>query len=97
MKSQQSPYAVLRSKEFLTALIVNFIWINLSEVFRYFVFVMPMMRDAFPNVIDVAPMSIQIFFIWVIIFYINIFFNRFFNIFFFTVKCCCSYCITYIS
>ena len=24
MKSQQSPYAVLRSKEFLTALIVNF-------------------------------------------------------------------------
>lgn len=46
------------------ALIVNFIWINASEVFRYFAFVMPMMREAFPMVPDVAPMNLLVFMIW---------------------------------
>ena len=46
------------------ALLANFLWINLSEVFRYFVLVMPMMREAFPSVPDIAPMSIPVFLIW---------------------------------
>ena len=47
-----------------TALIVNFCWINLSEVFRYFALVMPMMRDALPMIPDVAPMNLGVFMIW---------------------------------
>lgn len=46
------------------ALFLNFIWINLSEVFRYFVFVRPMMQEALPTLPDVAPMSVPIFLIW---------------------------------
>lgn len=46
------------------ALGVNFVWINGSEVFRYFVFVMPMMRDSLAVVPDVAPMSLGIFLRW---------------------------------
>lgn len=46
------------------ALLINFIWINCSEIFRYFVFVMPMMREALPQIPDVAPMDIQVFLIW---------------------------------
>lgn len=43
---------------------MNMIWINLSEVFRYFAFVMPMMHDAFPTLTDVAPMDLKVFAIW---------------------------------
>ena len=46
------------------ALLVNFLWINTSEVFRYFAFVMPMMREAFPNLPDIAPMNVPVFLIW---------------------------------
>ena len=46
------------------ALLLNFVWINLSEVFRYFVFVRPMMQEALPTLPDVAPMSIPVFLIW---------------------------------
>lgn len=46
------------------ALLLNFVWINLSEVFRYFVFVRPMMQEALPTLPDVAPMSVPIFLIW---------------------------------
>jgi len=48
---------------FWTVLIVA-LWINASEVFRYFAFIMPMMRDAFSDVIDVAPMNLPVFLIW---------------------------------
>lgn len=47
-----------------SALIANFVWINMSEVFRYFAFIMPMMRDALPMVPDVAPMDLTVFLIW---------------------------------
>ncbi len=46
------------------ALLCNAIWINASEVFRYFVFVMPMMRESLAGVADVAPMSLPVFLIW---------------------------------
>ena len=53
-----------RLAPFTAALIVNFVWINASEVFRYFAFVMPMMREAFPMVPGVAPMNLPVFLIW---------------------------------
>jgi len=56
--------APLNSRLFWQALLVNMAWINLSEVFRYFAFVMPMMRDALPMMENVAPMSWPIFVIW---------------------------------
>lgn len=61
---QTNPPQTVLGAPVARALIANFIWINLSEVFRYFVFVMPMMRDAFPQVTDVAPMNIPVFLIW---------------------------------
>ena len=54
----------LISKAFLITFVANFIWINASEVFRYFVFIMPMMRDAFPQIHNIAPMDLTIFAIW---------------------------------
>lgn len=52
------------SSAFLIALGTNFIFINISEIFRYFVFVMPMMREAFPQVENVAPMDVPVFMVW---------------------------------
>lgn len=49
---------------FWIAIGLNMIWINLSEVFRYFAFVMPMMRDAFPALPGVEPMNIPVFLVW---------------------------------
>ncbi len=43
---------------------LNFLWINVSEIFRYFGFVMPMMREAIPERSGVAPMSWGIFMMW---------------------------------
>ncbi|WP_348675247.1 hypothetical protein [uncultured Abyssibacter sp.] len=51
-------------KAFWWALLINAVWINVSEVFRYFAFVMPMMREAFPAEAGVAPMSLPIFLAW---------------------------------
>jgi hypothetical protein len=47
-----------------TALVANLLWINLSEVFRYFIFIMPMMRDNLVGVRDAAPMNLPVFLIW---------------------------------
>jgi hypothetical protein len=52
------------SPSLIAAFAANFVWINLSEVFRYFVFVMPMMREALPGVPNVAPMNPVVFLIW---------------------------------
>ncbi len=60
--SEQTP--PLWPHNLLYALGVNFLWINVSEVFRYFVFIMPMMRDALPMVPDAAPMNVPVFLIW---------------------------------
>ncbi len=62
MKETPNPFI---SKPFLKTLFLNFLWQNISETFRYFVFVMPMMRAAFPSVPDIAPMSFNAFLIWV--------------------------------
>jgi hypothetical protein len=46
------------------ALLLAYAWLNLSEVFRYFLFVMPTMRATLPQIADVAPMNIPVFLIW---------------------------------
>ena len=42
---------------FVRACLAVSIWINVSEIFRYFVFVMPMVPD-------VAPVNLSVFLIW---------------------------------
>ena len=42
------------------------LWVNASEIFRYFVFVLPMMRDALSAVADVAPANIPVFASWML-------------------------------
>lgn len=54
------------SKGFLIVLLINMIWINASEVFRYFAFVMPLMREAFPQISNIAPMNLPVFLIWAV-------------------------------
>lgn len=49
---------------FKTAFLVNFIWINLSEVARYFLVVRPMLHEALVGQDGVAPMSLGIFALW---------------------------------
>ncbi|MEO1493656.1 MAG: hypothetical protein AAFV19_15990 [Pseudomonadota bacterium] len=51
-------------KALLIALALNAVWINASEIFRYFVFVMPMMREAFGMVPGIAPMDLPVFLLW---------------------------------
>ncbi len=51
-------------RSFLIVLMIAYMWLNASEVFRYFAFVMPMTRDAMSSVRDVAPMSYTVFMIW---------------------------------
>jgi hypothetical protein len=48
----------------LVALTLNFVWINVSETLRYFVVLRGLLREAFPQIPDVAPMSLPIFLIW---------------------------------
>jgi hypothetical protein len=51
-------------RSFLLVLLVAFLWLNVSEVFRYFAFVMPMMREAMSSVPGVAPMNLAVFLVW---------------------------------
>lgn len=52
------------SKAFAYAILGNTLWVNASEVFRYFVFVMDLMRETFPQLSDIAPMNIGVFLVW---------------------------------
>lgn len=51
-------------RSFFFVLLIAYLWLNLSEVFRYFAFVMPMLRDAMSSVRNVAPMNFTVFMIW---------------------------------
>ena len=53
-----------KSKPFLIALGINFLWINISEIFRYLFFVMPMMRSTLVEIENVAPMNLPVFLLW---------------------------------
>jgi hypothetical protein len=56
--------AKLDLKSFVVACLVVSIWVNASEIFRYFVIVMPTIRGALPTLPGVAPMDLAIFSIW---------------------------------
>lgn len=51
-------------KKFIVVVILVSIWVNASEVFRYFVIVMPETRQFLSMVPNVAPMDWGIFTIW---------------------------------
>ena len=56
----------LKSRAFVVALLLNGIWINLSEVVRYFALVKPMLNKAFPGDESVATVTPAIFASWMI-------------------------------
>ncbi|WP_437373925.1 hypothetical protein, partial [Maribacter litoralis] len=51
-------------KHFIIITLLTSIWINISEVFRYFVFVMPRVKLFFEDKQGVANMDLGIFAIW---------------------------------
>jgi len=51
-------------KALVTAFWLNFVWINFSEVARYFLIVRPLLHEAFPGQEDIGAMSVSIFAIW---------------------------------
>lgn len=51
-------------RQYILAYLAAAIWITVSEVVRYFGFVMPMTREAFPQIPNVAPMDLPVFAIW---------------------------------
>ena len=57
---------MLDYRSFFLVLALNTLWINVSEVFRYFVFVMPMMREHLSALSQVAPMNLGIFGMWAV-------------------------------
>jgi len=60
-----SHQSVARSKNgFWLALLLNFIWVNLSEIWRYLVVVRPMIQAIFPAQADKAPFTLPVFMSW---------------------------------
>ncbi|MBV2150124.1 hypothetical protein KRZ98_17920 [Sphingobium sp. AS12] len=51
-------------RSFLLTCVIVSIWVNTSEIFRYFVLVMPMTRETLAMVPDVAPMNLPVFLVW---------------------------------
>ncbi|MEM1298504.1 MAG: hypothetical protein AAGH68_04425 [Pseudomonadota bacterium] len=51
-------------RTYLWAVLAVSIWVNASEVARYFLLVMPAMRDSLAVVPDIAPMNLPVFLIW---------------------------------
>ncbi len=51
-------------KQFAIITLIVSIWINISEVFRYFVFVMPRVKSFFGNQYGIAEMDLGVFSIW---------------------------------
>lgn len=51
-------------KQFLINTFYASIWVNVSEVFRYFLIVLPRTREYLSEVPGVAPINIPVLFIW---------------------------------
>jgi hypothetical protein len=51
-------------RAFVLTCLATSLWVNASEIFRYFVFVKPMMRSALATVPGVAPMDLPVFLVW---------------------------------
>jgi len=56
--------SVFNLKSFVIVVLITSIWVNASEVFRYFVFVMPRVKAYWNNLESVADMNWVIFSIW---------------------------------
>ncbi len=56
--------SIFNWKKFAIITLVTSIWVNISEVFRYFIFVMPEMKATLEVVKNVAPMDFTVFSIW---------------------------------
>ncbi len=54
----------LSLRHFVKTVMITSIWIHISEVLRYFLFVIPKTKAYFPERMDVAEMNIWIFAIW---------------------------------
>ncbi|MEM7058633.1 MAG: hypothetical protein AAF557_13660 [Pseudomonadota bacterium] len=63
MTALTSPHPVPWRVFLVTILIVS-VWVNASEVARYFLLVMPAMREMLAVIPDVAPMNLPVFLIW---------------------------------
>lgn len=57
-------YENIGRRMFLLSLLANFVWINASEIARYFLVVRPMLHEAFPRQLEIAPMNLSIFALW---------------------------------
>jgi hypothetical protein len=51
-------------RNFWVALIINFIWINASEIWRYLAVVKPMLHETYPGRADIAPFDLPTFASW---------------------------------
>lgn len=51
-------------RQFILAVLLVSLWVNASEVFRYFVIVMPETRAFLSMVPNIAPMNLPVFLIW---------------------------------
>jgi hypothetical protein len=51
-------------KQFIVIALIASLWVHASEVFRYFIFVMPKFREFLSVLPDVAPMDLKVFAIW---------------------------------
>ncbi len=47
-----------------TALMLNFLWINVSEVWRYFAIIRPLLLETFPGQAGIAPVTLPIALSW---------------------------------
>ena len=63
-KKEQLVKSVFNLRQFIVVVLLVSIWVNTSEVFRYFVIVMPETRAFLSMVPDIAPMNWPVFFIW---------------------------------
>jgi len=54
----------MKTQKFIWLVLITSIWINASEIFRYFVIVMPATREHLSVVPNVAPMDWFIFSLW---------------------------------
>ncbi|MEM8808076.1 MAG: hypothetical protein AAGF01_18810 [Cyanobacteria bacterium P01_G01_bin.38] len=52
------------TRQFILVTLITSLWVNASEVFRYFVFVMPTLRQSLSAIEGVAPMDWGVFAIW---------------------------------
>lgn len=51
-------------KQFILVTLITSLWVNASEVLRYFVLVMPSLRQSLAAIDEVAPMNWRVFAIW---------------------------------